>query len=68
MFEKEVKAAMSRIINGTAARNSFQYSQSCVTFLFSEWRISDQIIGTAMVSERDFDNVTCVWSSNVYAL
>ena len=32
MYESEVKAAMPRIINGTAARTSFQYSQNSVTF------------------------------------
>ena len=30
--------------------------------------IREHIIGIVMVSERDFDNVTCVWSYNVYAL
>ena len=30
--------------------------------------IREHIIGIVMVSERDFDNVTCVWSCNVYAL
>ena len=30
--------------------------------------IGEHIIGIVMVSERDFDNVTCVWSGNVYAL
>ena len=39
MRESEVKAAMLKIINGTAARTSFQDSQSYVTFLFSGWRI-----------------------------
>ena len=27
----------------------------------------EHIIGIVIVSERDFDNVTCVWSYNVYA-
>ena len=36
MFENEAKAAMPKIINVTAARTSFQNSQSYVTFLFSE--------------------------------
>ena len=31
-------------------------------------RIREQIIGSAMASEGDSDNVTCVWSSNLYAL
>ena len=30
--------------------------------------IREHIIGIVMVSELDFDNVTCVWSYNVYAL
>ena len=30
--------------------------------------IREHIIGIVMVSERDFDNVTCIWSYNVYAL
>ena len=30
--------------------------------------IREHIIGIVMVSERDFDNETCVWSYNVYAL
>ena len=33
MCESEVKAAMPKIINGTAAQTSFQDSQSYVTFL-----------------------------------
>ena len=28
----------------------------------------EQIISIAMASERDFDNVSCVWTCNVYAL
>ena len=34
---------MPKIINGTAARTSFEGSQSYVTFLFLEWRIIAQI-------------------------
>ena len=30
--------------------------------------IREHIIGIVMVSERDFDNLTCVWSYDVYAL
>ena len=30
--------------------------------------IREHIIGIVMVSECDFDNVTCVWSCNMYAL
>ena len=30
--------------------------------------LEKKMIGIAMVSERDFDNVTCVCSCNVYAL
>ena len=30
--------------------------------------IKEHIIGIVMVSERDFDIVTCVWSCDVYAL
>ena len=30
--------------------------------------IREHIIGIVMVSERGFDNVTCVWSCNVYTL
>ena len=30
--------------------------------------IRRHIIGIVMVSKRDLDNVTCVWSYNVYAL
>ena len=30
--------------------------------------IREHIIGIVIVWERDFDNVTCVWSCNVYAL
>ena len=30
--------------------------------------VREQIIGIVMASERDFDNVTCVWSCNLYAL
>ena len=30
--------------------------------------IREQIIGIVMVSKRDFDNVTCIWSCNVYTL
>ena len=30
--------------------------------------IREKIIGIVMASERDFDNVTCVWSFNLYAL
>ena len=43
-----------------------------ITFLYwKDWKpcsIREHIIGIAMVSERDFDIVTCVWSYNVYAL
>ena len=39
MCESEIKAAMPEIIDGTAARTSFQDSQCYVTFLFSEWRL-----------------------------
>ena len=38
MRNSEVKAAMPKIINGTAAQTSFEDSQRYVTFLFSEWR------------------------------
>ena len=34
---------MSKIINGTATRTSFQDSQSYVTFIFSEWCISAKV-------------------------
>ena len=30
--------------------------------------IREQIIGIVMASERDFDNVTCAWRCNLYAL
>ena len=30
--------------------------------------IREHIIGIVKVSQRDFENVTCVWSCNVYAL
>ena len=30
--------------------------------------IREHIIDILMVSERDFDNVSCVWSCNVYPL
>ena len=30
--------------------------------------VREQIIGIAMVSKRDFDNVTCDWSCSSYAL
>ena len=30
--------------------------------------IREQIIGIEMVSEHDFDNVTCIWSCDVYVL
>ena len=30
--------------------------------------IREHIIGIVVVSKRDFGNVTCVWSCNVYAL
>ena len=30
--------------------------------------IREHIIGIVIVSELDFDNVTCLWSCNVYAL
>ena len=30
--------------------------------------IREQIIGIVMASERDLDNVTCVWSLNLYVL
>ena len=30
--------------------------------------IREQMIGIAMTSERDFGNVTCVWSCNLHAL
>ena len=43
MYESEVKAAAPKITNSTAARTSFQNSQSYVTFLFSEWRILDYL-------------------------
>ena len=39
MCESEVKAAMTEIINDTAAQTLFQDIQSYITFLFSEWRI-----------------------------
>ena len=35
---------MNKIIHSTAARTSFQDSQSYVAFLFSEWRI--QMVST----------------------
>ena len=44
MCEREVKAAMPKIINGTAARTSFEDNLSYVTFLFSEWRIEKKSI------------------------
>ena len=40
MCESEVEAALPKIIDSIAAPTSFQDSQSYVTFLFSEWRIS----------------------------
>ena len=40
MCESEVKAAIPKFIYGTAARTSFQDSQSYVKFLISEWRIA----------------------------
>ena len=43
MCESEVKAAMPEIINGTAARTSFQGNQSYETFLFLECRIVKEI-------------------------
>ena len=42
LSENEVKAAVQQIISGTAAWTSFQDSLSHVTYLFSEWRISDE--------------------------
>ena len=36
---RDLKAAMLKINNGTAARTSFQDTQSYAIFLFSEWRI-----------------------------
>ena len=45
-----------------------------ITFLSNEktgrkpCSIREHIIGIVMVLERDFDNVTCVWSYSVYAL
>ena len=45
-----------------------------ITFLSIEktgrkpYSIREHIIGIVMVSERDFDNVTGVWSYNVHAL
>ena len=39
MCEIEVEAVMPKIINRTAARTSFQDSQTHLTFLFSEWSI-----------------------------
>ena len=50
------------------------FSEYNITFLFIEktgrkpYSIREHIIGIVMVSERDFDNVTCQWSYNVYAL
>ena len=52
-------------------QHSLEYN---ITFLSIEktgrkpCSVREYIIGTAMVSERDFDNVICVWSYNVYAL
>ena len=39
MCETEVKPAVPKITYGTAARTSFQDTQSYVAFLFSKWRI-----------------------------
>ena len=39
MCDSEVKAAVSKITNSTAARTLFHDNQSYVTFLCSEWRI-----------------------------
>ena len=39
MCKSEVKAAMTKIVDSTAAQTSFQDSQSYVTFLFSERHI-----------------------------
>ena len=36
--ESVVKAAMPKIISGTAVRTSFPDSQSYARFLFSEWQ------------------------------
>ena len=57
MCESEVKAAMPKIVNGTAARTSFQNSQSYtfVIFLF-EWRILCEygfFKDTAKTTDRD---------------
>ena len=46
MCESEVKAATPKLINGTAARTSFQESQSYLTLLVSEWRITIKFLIT----------------------
>ena len=55
----------------TVLKNSLEYN---ITYLSIKktgrkpCSIREHIIGIVIVSQRDFDNVTCVWSYNVYAL
>ena len=48
MCKSEVKIAMPKIINGTAARTSFQDNRSYVTFLLSEWHIRKAQLGKSL--------------------
>ena len=58
-------------LNLRSPKNSLKYN---IAFLSIEktgrkpCSIREHIISIVMVSERDFDNVTCVWSCNVYAV
>ena len=57
--------AILGLSKGEMARNACFYIE-LVSVTYGA--IREHIIGIVMISERDFDNVTCVRSYNVYAL
>ena len=59
---------MPLIVYCTVALTLFSDSVNYIAFLFSECCSREQITGIAMVSERDFDNLTFVSSCEVYTL
>ena len=67
-LEARLRLLCNKYQQHSSLNGSFHNSLSYVTYLFSEWRIKEQIIGIAMVSKRDFDNVNCDWRCNIYAL
>ena len=74
MFGAFVHFDLSRILTSYEFNSNKIELEYNITFFSIEktgrkpCSIREHIIGIVMVSERDFDNLTCVWSYNVYAL